>query len=239
MEGKKMRSTTATSQSIRRVVQPSPTFAPRSPWNIVIALVAGLGAGMGAQPAHGQRSSIPPNSMIASAQATDTNGPCKWSASGKHSESDLAQCLASSGSEQLELRFYKHEFDSVAVWLPETRELNGQRKSLAEQEAKNQETVTLSLDDVAPVIETWAIVQDPSNNLQYLLPKQGNYSRIYKLLLACKKFTITYPDKSGKPIIAVFDVSAVAAQVDIHNEKMHHSGLKDALEVGGAALGPL
>jgi len=49
------------------------------------------------------------NSTAALAQdAKATEVSWTWSASGKHNESDLAQCASITGSEQLELRFYKH-----------------------------------------------------------------------------------------------------------------------------------
>jgi hypothetical protein len=161
----------------------------------------------------------------------------KWSASGKHNESDLAQCPSATGNEQLELRFYKHEFGNMSVSLPEPRELKSHSKSLATEMAKNKVSVTLIFDDAAPVTETWAILEDPDSGKQLLTPRDKQ-TKVYELVLKSKRLTISYPDKEGKPVTTVFDVSAMPSQVRAHNEKIHHFGLKDSLELG-LSLAPI
>ena len=178
------------------------------------------------------------NSTAALAQdAKATEVSWTWSASGKHNESDLAQCASITGSEQLELRFYKHEFGNLSVSLPEPRELKSHSKSLATEMAKNKVTVTLTFDDAAPVTGTWAILQDPDSTKQLLTPREKQ-TKVYELVVKCKKLSISYPDKDGKPVTTVFDVSAMPSQVQAHNEKIHHWGLKDSLELG-LSLAPI
>jgi hypothetical protein len=160
-----------------------------------------------------------------------------WSASGKHNESELAQCPSITGSEQIELRFYKHEFGNLSVSLPEPRELKSHNKSLATEMAKNKVTVTLTFDDAAPVTETWAILQDPDSAKQLLTPREKQ-TKVYELVLKSKKLAISYPNKDGMPVTTVFDVTAMPSQVQAHNEKIHHWGLKDSLELG-LSLAPI
>jgi type II secretory pathway component GspD/PulD (secretin) len=177
-------------------------------------------------------------SVAAGAQkAKTTDVSWKWSASGKHNESDLAQCSSATGGEQLELRFYKHEFGNISVLLPEPRELKSHSKSLATEMAKNKVSVTLTFDDAAPVTETWAILQDPDSSEQLLTPREKQ-TKLYELVLKSKKLSISYPDKDGKPVTTIFDVSAMPEQVQAHNEKIHHWGLKDSLELG-LSLAPI
>ena len=210
-------------------------------WRIVSCLfITLLSSGNGALVTYGQQPSAEQRSAVSPSLATNPiNDYWTWTASGKHSESDLAQCLSLGGNEQLELRFYKHEFGNISVRLQDqSMDLKSHSKSLRDQMTKNQVPVTLAFDDEAPLTEIWAIVQDPDSGMQLLTPR-GKYIRIYELVLKSKRFSVSYPDKSGNPVAAVFDVSTTPMQVRAHNEKTHHSGMKDALEIGGAALGPL
>ncbi len=163
--------------------------------------------------------------MAQEAKATDVSW--NWSMSGKHNESDLAQCPSVTGSERLELRFYKHEFGNIAVSLPESRDLKSY-KSLASQLSQNKVSVTLTFDGGTPVSETWAIIQDPDSGKQLLVPR-ANYTKLYEQVLKSKRIAVSYPDKNGKLIESVFDVSATPAQVKAHNEKIHHLGVMDVL----------
>jgi hypothetical protein len=167
------------------------------------------------------------SSRIIAQEAKPTEVLCTWSASGKHNETDLAQCPSVTGREQLELRFYKHEFGNIMVSLPESRDLKSY-KSLSSQMSQNKVSVTLTLDAAIPVSETWAILQDPDSKKQLLAPR-GDYTKLYEKVLKSKRIAISYPDKDGKLIESVFDVSATPAQVKEHNEKIHHLGVMDVL----------
>jgi hypothetical protein len=139
----------------------------------------------------------------------------------------FAQCPSVTGLERLELRFYKHEFGNIAVSLPESRDLKSY-KSLASQLSQNKVSVTLAFDGAPPVSETWAILQDPDSGKQLLAPR-ANYTKLYEQVLKSKRIAVSYPDKDGKLIESVFDVSATPAQVKAHNEKIHHLGVMDVL----------
>jgi hypothetical protein len=160
-------------------------------------------------------------------EAKTTEASWTWSASGKHNETDLAQCPSVTGRERLELRFYKHEFGNIAVSLPESRDLKSY-KSLTSQLSQNKVSVTLIFDGGPPVSETWAILQDPDSGKQLLAPR-ANYTKLYEQVLKSKQIAVSYPDKDGKLIESVFDVSATPAQVKAHNEKIHHVGVMDVL----------
>ncbi len=164
---------------------------------------------------------------VAAQEAKPTEVAWTWTASGKHNETDLAQCPSLTGSEQLELRFYKHEFGNISVSLPEKRDLKS-TKSLMSQMSQNKVSVTLTFDGGAPVSESWAILQDPTNGKQLVTPRE-NDTKLYKRVLQSKRIVISYPDKDGKLIESVFDVSAMPAQVSAHNEKIHHLGVTDFL----------
>jgi hypothetical protein len=180
----------------------------------------------------------------ASAQAISTSSPaptsqvqssvCTWASTGKKNQDDVASFPSSTQTEHMEIYFFKHEFGSIMVRIPASVAIKDHSKDPFKQLRKNKIEVTLAFDSETPITQTWGVVEYPKDAALPTLTPEDRSPKLYQKALKSKQLTLSYPDVTGKTVTVIFDLSSMKPQMDAHNEKVHHFGFKDGVELLGA-----
>jgi hypothetical protein len=180
----------------------------------------------------------------ASAQAISTPLPtqaplvqgscCTWTSTGKKNQDDVASFPSSTQAEHMEIYFFKHEFGSIMVRIPASVRIKDHSRDPFKQLRKNKIQVTLTFDNAIPDTQNWGVVEYPKDATLPALTPEDRSAKLYQTILQSKQLTVSYLDADGKTVTAVFDLSGMKLQMDAHNEKVHHFGFKDGVELLGA-----
>lgn len=181
---------------------------------------------------------------VASAQAISTPSPteaslvqsstCAWTSTGKKNQDDVASFPSSTQVEHMEIYFFKHEFGPIMVRIPASVAIKDHSKDPFKQLKKNKIEVTLAFDSESPITQTWGVVEYPKDAALPALTPEDRSPKLYQKALKSKQLTLSYPDDAGKIVTVIFDLSSMKSQMDAHNEKVHHFGFKDGVELLGA-----
>lgn len=158
-----------------------------------------------------------------------------WASTDKKGRDDVAMYPSTTGAEHLEIYFNNHEFGRMMVRIPASVQIKDHSKSPYKQVQKNKIEVTLTFDGDAPVSQAWGVVEFPPDAALPAITPQNADAKLYLKALQSKKLTLSYPDVNGNTLTVVFDLSGMKTQMDAHNEKIHHFGVKDGLGILAAA----
>jgi Sel1 repeat len=166
-----------------------------------------------------------PQQPAQTAQPAQPTPAWEWKS---YRRADYAVLKSESGNLTIILHFFKHEFDTFTVGVPDGSVAIKVKGSFEKERTKNKLPVTLIYDDGISVSKTWGAVQY-SDALE-IVPKDY-MDKEFKLVMKSKKFTVSYTDAMGAVVTGVFNIGDISEQMKTHGVHFHKFGFGDALTI--------